>query len=107
MQQTAGLRMFWKPGKAARDCSRKILAFRQARKRTQGKLGKKINADGLSNRNVAQKLGLTEPTVSNYLFRIYEKLWISSRVELILYALKQKQDYAVTSPRSSVVHRFR
>jgi two-component system nitrate/nitrite response regulator NarL len=47
--------------------------------------------DGLSNREVAQKLGLTEHTVSNYLFRIYEKLGISSRVELVLYALKQKQ----------------
>ena len=51
----------------------------------------KLVADGLSNRNVAHKLGLTEHTVSNYLFRIYEKLGISSRVELVLYALKQKQ----------------
>ena len=51
----------------------------------------KLVADGLSNRNVAQKLGLTEHTVSNYLFRIYEQLGISSRVELVLYALKQTQ----------------
>ena len=50
----------------------------------------KLVADGLSNRNVAQKLGLTEHTVSIYLFRIYEKLGISSRVELVLYALKQR-----------------
>jgi two-component system nitrate/nitrite response regulator NarL len=48
-------------------------------------------AEGLSNREVAHKLGLAEHTVSNYLFRIYEKLGISSRVELVLYALKQKQ----------------
>jgi DNA-binding NarL/FixJ family response regulator len=47
--------------------------------------------DGLTNRQVAQKLGLTEHTVSNYLFRIYEKLGISSRVELVLYTLKHKQ----------------
>ena len=47
--------------------------------------------DGLSNREVAQKFGLTEHTVSNYLFRIYEKLGISTRVELVLYALRQKQ----------------
>ena len=47
--------------------------------------------DGLSNRETAQKLGLTEHTVSNYLFRIYEKLGISTRVELVLYALRQKQ----------------
>jgi len=47
--------------------------------------------DGLSNRETVQKLGLTEHTVSNYLFRIYEKLGISTRVELVLYALRQKQ----------------
>ena len=47
--------------------------------------------DGLWNRETAQKLGLTEHTVSNYLFRIYEKLGISTRVELVLYALRQKQ----------------
>ena len=44
--------------------------------------------DGLSNREVAQKLCLTEHTVGNYLFRIYEKLGISSRVELVLYSVK-------------------
>jgi DNA-binding CsgD family transcriptional regulator len=47
--------------------------------------------DGLPNRETAQRLGLTEHTVSNYLFRIYEKLGISTRVELVLYALRQKQ----------------
>jgi DNA-binding NarL/FixJ family response regulator len=40
---------------------------------------------GFSNREASQKLGLTEHTVSNYLFRIYDKLGISSRVELVLY----------------------
>jgi len=48
-------------------------------------------AAGLSNREVAEKLGLSEHTVSNYLFRIYEKLGISGRVELVLYILKQRQ----------------
>ena len=48
--------------------------------------------DGMSNREVARKLGLSEHTVSNYLFRIYEKLGVSSRVELVLYALKQQQN---------------
>ena len=42
---------------------------------------------GLSNRNVANELGLSEHTVKKYLFRIFEKLGISSRVELVLYAL--------------------
>jgi two-component system nitrate/nitrite response regulator NarL len=49
----------------------------------------KLVVDGHTNRAVAEKLGLTEHTVSNYLFRIYEKLGISSRVELVLYSLKR------------------
>jgi DNA-binding NarL/FixJ family response regulator len=44
-------------------------------------------ADGLSNREVAAELGLSEHTVKKYLFRIFDKLGISSRVELVLYAL--------------------
>jgi DNA-binding NarL/FixJ family response regulator len=48
-------------------------------------------AEGLPNPQIAEKLGLTEHTVSNYLFRIYEKLGVSSRVELALYVLKQRQ----------------
>lgn len=42
-------------------------------------------ADGLSNRDVATELGLSEHTVKKYLFRIFEKLGISNRVELVLY----------------------
>ena len=48
-------------------------------------------ADGLSNREIAHKLFLSEHTVGNYLFRIYNKLGVSSRVELVLYLLKQKE----------------
>jgi two-component system, NarL family, nitrate/nitrite response regulator NarL len=51
----------------------------------------KLVVDGHKNRDVAEKLGLTEHTVSNYLFRIYEKLGISSRVELVLYWLNRAQ----------------
>jgi len=46
-------------------------------------------AEGLTNREIAQKLGVAEHTVSNHLFRIYEKLGISSRVELLLYLVNQ------------------
>lgn len=44
-------------------------------------------ADGLSNRNIANELGLSEHTVKKYLFRIFDKLGISNRVELVLYAV--------------------
>lgn len=44
-------------------------------------------AEGLSNRETARELDLSEHTVKKYLFRIFDKLGISSRVELVLYAV--------------------
>ncbi len=44
-------------------------------------------SDGLSNREVARELNLSEHTVKKYLFRIFDKLGISTRVELVLYAV--------------------
>jgi DNA-binding NarL/FixJ family response regulator len=44
-------------------------------------------AEGLSNREIAHRLSLREHTVKNYLFRIFDKLGVSSRVEVVLYAL--------------------
>jgi two-component system, NarL family, nitrate/nitrite response regulator NarL len=45
-------------------------------------------AEGLTNRQIAERLKLTEHTVKNYLFRIFDKLGVSSRVEVVLYALR-------------------
>src|ERR1700680_3345817 len=42
---------------------------------------------GLTNRGVAVELGLSEHTIKKYLLRIFDKVGISSRVELVLYAL--------------------
>jgi DNA-binding NarL/FixJ family response regulator len=44
-------------------------------------------AEGLQNREIARDLGLSEHTIKNYLFRIFDKLGVSSRVELALYAV--------------------
>jgi len=44
-------------------------------------------AEGLSNRHIARELNLSEHTIKKYLFRIFDKLGISSRVELVLYAV--------------------
>jgi hypothetical protein len=44
-------------------------------------------AEGLKNREIAEVLSLSEHTVKNHLFRVFEKLGISNRAELILYLL--------------------
>src|SRR6202167_984080 len=44
-------------------------------------------AEGLSNRDIARELNLSEHTIKKYLFRIFDKVGISQRVELVLYAV--------------------
>jgi two-component system nitrate/nitrite response regulator NarL len=48
-------------------------------------------ASGLSNFDVSDKLGLSQHTVKNNLSRIFEKLGISTRIELVLYILSQSK----------------
>jgi DNA-binding CsgD family transcriptional regulator len=47
-------------------------------------------AEGIGNREVAQQLGIKENTVKKSLLRIYDKLGVSNRVELVLYALTHR-----------------
>jgi two-component system, NarL family, response regulator DegU len=47
-------------------------------------------AEGIGNREVAQRLGIKENTVKKALLRIYDKLGVSNRVELVLYALTHR-----------------
>ena len=47
-------------------------------------------AEGLANRDIAHQLNLTEHTVRNYLFRIFNKLGTSNRLELALYVIKKR-----------------
>ena len=58
-------------------------------------------AEGLPNREIALKLVLTEHTVSNYLFRIYNKLGISSRIELALYVMKDRERFDPANSRGN------
>jgi DNA-binding NarL/FixJ family response regulator len=44
-------------------------------------------AEGMGNREIARELNLSEHTVKKYLFRVFEKLGVSTRVELVLYAV--------------------
>ncbi|HYL98083.1 MAG TPA: response regulator transcription factor [Blastocatellia bacterium] len=41
----------------------------------------------MKNHEIALELGLTEHTVRNYIFQIFDKLGVSTRVGLVLYAL--------------------
>jgi DNA-binding NarL/FixJ family response regulator len=47
-------------------------------------------AEGMKNREIAELLGVSEHTIKNHLFRVFERLGISSRAELILYLHGQR-----------------
>ena len=44
-------------------------------------------AEGLTNREIAERLGLSQHTIKNYLFHIFDKLGVSNRTELLFMTL--------------------
>jgi DNA-binding NarL/FixJ family response regulator len=56
----------------------------------------KCAARGKTNKSIAAELGLSEHTVKNYLFRAFEKLGVSSRVELLFYLTVSGHTFSAT-----------
>jgi two-component system nitrate/nitrite response regulator NarL len=55
-------------------------------------------AEGRTNREIARELKLSENTIKNYLFRVFNKLGMSSRVEVVRYAASQRASAGPPSP---------
>jgi DNA-binding NarL/FixJ family response regulator len=65
-------------------------------------------AEGAGNREISSHLGITENTVKKSLLRIYDKLGVSNRVELVLYALTHRATQAnpeIVAPRARLGER--
>lgn len=66
-------------------------------KREQGLVH--LVAEGRTNKEISRELNLSEHTVRNYLFRIFNKLGTSNRLELALYAINHGQTMRDASER--------
>ena len=86
--------------------SSKVIPIRTPKALELNKLSKReeevvtLLADGLSNRDIARALNLSENTIKNYLFRIFEKVGVSNRTELLLQALQNAARIAPAGPEA-------
>ena len=62
-------------------------------------------ASGMTNREIAHALDLSPHTVKNYLFRIFDKLGVSSRTELLYLTMNNSQSQP-PSPTHGASHAF-
>jgi DNA-binding NarL/FixJ family response regulator len=51
-------------------------------------------ADGLTNKEIAQALGLTDKTVANYVRHLFQKIHVTRRAQATAYFLRQSADRA-------------
>ena len=58
-------------------------------------------AEGHTNADISRQLNLSEHTVRNYLFRVFNKLGVSNRLELALYVIAQRQASHTHAPAPS------
>jgi DNA-binding NarL/FixJ family response regulator len=54
---------------------------------------------GLTNQEIADRMGLSRHTIKNYLFRVFDKLGVSNRVELLFITLSQSPNVEEFVPR--------
>lgn len=75
-------------------CSRRVAVHPLVAKRITKREAAvvRLAVEGLSNREIAGQLKLTEHTVKNYMFRVFEKLGVSNRVELVLSCIRAEED---------------
>src|SRR5580704_4927340 len=59
-------------------------------------------AEGMTNRGISQELKLSEHTVRNYLFRIFNKVGTSNRLELALYAIDRREGLEQKNTASAI-----
>ena len=62
-------------------------------------------SDGMTNGEIARAMNITEHTAKKYLVRIFDKLGVSTRVELALYAAHNGQRRAAPTPNAGLMER--
>ncbi|HEY4086969.1 MAG TPA: response regulator transcription factor [Bryobacteraceae bacterium] len=70
------------------DLSRQLLTTRNVKLTKRERQLASLLAQGLKNKEIAYRLGITEGTVKVYLSRLYGKLGVNDRFDLALFALK-------------------
>ena len=75
--------------KSAPSEIKSVLGAKLLTRREEGLV--ELVARGLTNRDISKQLNLSEHTVRNYLFRIFNKLGTSNRLELALYSIHRSE----------------